>query len=147
MCENHAQNHRWVCPTKHRVQKQNFPGHYPRPHSVGLPAPRKTPVTPSPSPRPQQRGGSAPLLIPWLTMWSSRGKNITQPNILPLVFFFPQGGTGELSHLSNPAMPIVSLHQENFSELTDFFNASALFFKVPTFTSNTFLSSIISLTK
>jgi len=69
---------------------------------------------------------------PSLAMWSSRGKNITQPNILPLVVFFPQGATREISHLSNPAMPIVSLHQENFSELTDFVNASVVFFKVST---------------
>jgi len=77
-------------------------------------------------------------------MWASHGKNITQPNNLPLVVFFPQGATRELSHFYSPKMPIVSLHQENFSELTDFFNASAVFFKVSTFTSNTFFSSVIS---
>ena len=36
-------------------------------------------------------GGSAPPLTPRLTTWASRGKNITQPNILPLVVFFPRG--------------------------------------------------------
>jgi len=83
----------------------------------------------------QRRGGSILPLIPQLTKWASRGKDITQPNIIPLVFFFLQGATRELSHLSSPKMPIVSLHQENFSELTDFFNASVVFFKVSTFTS------------
>jgi len=78
---------------------------------------------------------------------TSHGKNITQPNLLPLVVFFPKGAIGELSYLSNLAMPIVSLHQENFSELIDFVNASVVFFKVSTFSSNTFPNSIISLTK
>lgn len=95
----------------------------------------------------QRRGGFAPLLTSWLTTWASNGKNITQPNILPLVVFFPQGATRKLSHLSSLVTSIVSLHQENFLELANFFNASAIFFKVSTFTSNTFLSSIISLTK
>ena len=92
-------------------------------------------------------GASALLVTPRLTTWASHGKNITQPNILPLFVFFPQGAIRELSHLSSPATPIVSLHQENFSDLTDFFNAFAVFFKVSTFTRNAFLSSIISLTK
>jgi len=44
MCENHAQNHRWVRPTYHRVQNQNFPGRCPRPHKVGLQVPFKPPI-------------------------------------------------------------------------------------------------------
>ena len=123
-----------------------FPRCYPRPHRVGLPPPLNPPVVPLVMQSAQRRGGSAPLLSPRLTTWASHGKNITKPNILPLVFF-PQGATRELSHLSSPVMPIISLHQENFLELTNFANASAVFFKVSTFTSNTFLSSIISFTK
>ena len=131
----------------YRVQKQNFLGRYLGPQRVGLPVPLKPPVTPPATQCTQRRGGSAPLLNPRLTTWSSHGKNITQPNIFPLVVFFPQGAIRELSHLSSPAMPIVYLHQENFSKLTDFVNAFVVFFKVSTFTSNTFLSSTISLTK
>ena len=57
----------------------------------------------------------APPLTLWFTMWASNGNSITQPNIPPLVVFFPWGATRELSQLSSATMPIVSLHQENFS--------------------------------
>ena len=68
----------------------------------------QTPCDPSPTTQStQQRGGSAPPLTPRLATWASRGKNITQPNILPVVVFFPQGATRELSHFSSPEMPIV----------------------------------------
>jgi hypothetical protein len=58
-----------------------------------------------------------------------------------------QGVTGLHSQQSRAAMPMDPLHQENFSVLTDFVNESATFFKVSTFISDTFFSSIMSLTK
>ena len=36
-------------------------------------------------------------------------------------------------------MPIIALHQENFSVLTDFVNESTTFSKVSTFSSNTLM--------
>ena len=52
-----------------------------------------------------------------------------------------------LDQQSNEEMPIASLHQENFSVLTDFVNESATLSKVSTFSINTFLLSTMSLTK
>jgi hypothetical protein len=78
----------------------------------------------------------------------SRAKNITHTQHSPTCCFLcTQGVTGLHSQQSRAAMPMDPLHQENFSVLTDFVNESATFFKVSTFISDTFFSSIMSLTK
>ena len=64
---------------------------------------------------------------------TSRGKNITYTQHSPTCCFLStQGVTGELSHWSIPAIPIVSLHQENFLVLIYFVNVSKKFFIVYT---------------
>jgi hypothetical protein len=79
---------------------------------------------------------------------TTRAKNITHTQHSPTCCFLcTQGVTGLHSQQSKAAMPMDPLHQENFSVLTDFVNESATFFKVSTFISDTFFSSIMSLTK
>jgi hypothetical protein len=51
------------------------------------------------------------------------------------------------SQQSRATMPMDPLHQENFLMLIDFVNESATLFKVSNFISDTFFSSIMSLTK
>jgi hypothetical protein len=78
----------------------------------------------------------------------THAKNITHTQHSPTCCFLCiQGSRGLYSQQSRATMPIVTLHQENFSVLTDFVNESAAFFKVSTFSSNTFFSSTMSLTK
>ena len=94
-----------------------------------------------------------PLLTPLRTQrrrsdTTTHAKNITHTQHSPTgCFFCTQGVTGLHSQQSRAAMPMDPLHQENFSVLTDFVNESATFFKVSTFISDTFFSSIMSLTK
>jgi hypothetical protein len=106
-----------------------------------------------PNPR---AGGSAPLHPPLTPLrarrrrsnTTTRAKNITHTQHSPTCCFLcTQGVTGLHSQQSKAAMPMDPLHQENFSVLTDFVNESATFFKVSTFISDTFFSSIMSLTK
>jgi hypothetical protein len=79
---------------------------------------------------------------------TTRAKNITHTQHSPTCCFLcTQGVTGLHSQQSRAAMPMDPLHQENFSVLTDFVNESTTFFKVSTFISDTFFSSIMSLTK
>jgi hypothetical protein len=102
-------------------------------------------------------GGAAPEPCPPLTPLrarrrrsdtTTRAKNITHTQHSPTCCFLcTQGVTGLHSQQSRAAMPMDPLHQENFSVLTDFVNESATFFKVSTFISDTFFSSIMSLTK
>jgi hypothetical protein len=109
-------------------------------------------------------GGSAPLhpprgglVAPPLTPLrarhrrsdtTTRAKNITHTQHSPTCCFLcTQGVTGLHSQQSRATMPMDPLHQEKFSVLTDFVNESATFFKVSTFISDTFFSSIMSLTK
>ena len=112
-------------------------------------------------PQTTARGGSAPLhrprrglAAPPLTPLhrcsdtTTRAKNITHTQHSPTCCFLcTQGVTGLHSQQSRAAMPMDPLHHENFSVLTDFVNESATFFKVSTFISDTFFSSIMSLTK
>jgi len=98
------------------------------------------------------RGGPAPMHPPNARRRRSdtttRAKNITHTQHSPTCCFLcTQGVTGLHSQQSRAAMPMDPLHQENFSVLTDFVNESATFFKVSTFISDTFFSSIMSLTK
>jgi hypothetical protein len=102
---------------------------------------------------PPEGGLAAPALTP-LRAWhrrsntTTRAKNITHTQHSPTCCFLcTQGVTGLHSQQSKAAMPMDPLHQENFSVLTDFVNESVTFFKVPTFISDTFFSSIMSLTK
>ena len=96
-----------------------------------------------PNPR---AGGLRPPTPPPLT--TTRAKNITHTQHSPTCCFLcTQGVTGLHSQQSRATMPMDPLHQENFSVLTDFVNESATFFKVSTFISDTFFSSIMSLTK
>jgi hypothetical protein len=106
-----------------------------------------------PNPR---AGGSAPLHPPLTPLrarrrrsdTTTRAKNITHTQHSPTCCFLcTQGVTGLHSQQSRATMPMDPLHQENFSVLTDFVNESATFFKVSTFISDTFFSSIMSLTK
>jgi hypothetical protein len=102
-------------------------------------------------------GGSAPLqggpppLTPLRARHrrshtTTRAKNITHTQHSPTCCFLcTQGVTGLHSQQSKATMPMDPLHQENFSVLTDFVNESATFFKVSTFISDTFFSSIMSL--
>jgi hypothetical protein len=98
-------------------------------------------------------GGSTPPLTPLRARrrrsdTTTRAKNITHTQHSPTCCFLcTQGVTGLHSQQSRAAMPMDPLHQENFSVLTDFVNESATFFKVSTFISDTFFSSIMSLTK
>jgi hypothetical protein len=79
---------------------------------------------------------------------TTHAKNITHTQHSPTCCFLCiQGVTGLHSQKSRATMPMDPLHQENFSVLTDFVNESATFFKVSTFISDTFFSSIMSLTK
>jgi hypothetical protein len=79
---------------------------------------------------------------------TTRAKNITHTQHSPTCCFLcTHGVTGLHSQQSKAAMPMDPLHQENFSVLTDFVNEFATFFKVSTFISDTFFSSIMSLTK
>jgi hypothetical protein len=103
------------------------------------------------------QGGSAPLQPPSNPPAHARcirsdttthAKNITHTQHSPTCCFLCiQGVTGLHSQKSRATMPMDPLHQENFSVLTDFVNESATFFKVSTFISDTFFSSIMSLTK
>jgi hypothetical protein len=102
------------------------------------------------------RGGPTPLHPPSYpprtrrrrSDTTTRAKNITHTQHSPTCCFLcTQGVTGLHSQQSRAAMPMDPLHQENFSVLTDFVNESATFFKVSTFISDTFFSSIMSLTK
>jgi hypothetical protein len=97
-------------------------------------------------------GGSAPCTPPSyppvMSDTTTRAKNITHTQHSPTCCFLcTQGVTGLHSQQSKATMPMDPLHQENFSMLTDFVNESATFFKVSTFISDTFFSSIMSLTK
>ena len=71
-----------------------FLGRCPKPHRGGLPTPFKPPgqggFPPPHCAIDATRGGSAPPLTPRFTTSVSHGKNLTQPNNLPLVVFFPQ---------------------------------------------------------
>jgi hypothetical protein len=99
------------------------------------------------------RGGLRPPLTPLRARCrrsdtTTRAKNITHTQHSPTCCFLcTQGVTGLHSQQSRATMPMDPLHQENFSVLTDFVNESATFFKVSTFISDTFFSSIMSLTK
>jgi hypothetical protein len=116
------------------AQKKNFGGAAPEPPHRG-PAPLHPPLTP---PRTRRRRSDT----------TTRAKNITHTQHSPTCCFLcTQGVTGLHSQQSRAAMPMDPLHQENFSVLTDFVNESATFFKVSTFISDTFFSSIMSLTK
>jgi hypothetical protein len=123
------------------AQKKFFGGAAPEPPRGG-PAPctpeggpRAPPLTP---PRARRRRSDT----------TTRAKNITHTQHSPTCCFLcTQGVTGLHSQQSRAAMPMDPLHQENFSVLTDFVNESATFFKVSTFISDTFFSSIMSLTK
>jgi hypothetical protein len=104
------------------------------------------------APEPPQ-GGLRPPLTPLRARCrrsdtTTRAKNITHTQHSPTCCFLcTQGVTRLHSQQSRAAMPMDPLHQENFSVLTDFVNESATFFKVSTFISDTFFSSIMSLTK
>jgi hypothetical protein len=105
------------------------------------------------APEPPHAGGSAPPLTPLRARHrrsdtTTRAKNITHTQHSPTCCFLcTQGVTGLHSQQSRATMPMDPLHQENFSVLTNFVNESATFFKVSTFISDTFFSSIMSLTK
>jgi hypothetical protein len=94
-------------------------------------------------------GGSTPLRAQRrCSDTTTRAKNIKHTQHSPTCCFLcTQGVTGLHSQQSRATMPMDPLHQENFSVLTDFVNESATFFKVSTFISDTFFSSIMSLTK
>jgi hypothetical protein len=116
------------------AQKFFFGGAAPEPPRGG-PAPLHPPLTP---PRARRRRSNT----------TTRAKNITHTQHSPTCCFLcTQGVTGLHSQQSRAAMPMDPLHQENFSVLTDFVNEYATFFKVSTFISDTFFSSIMSLTK
>jgi hypothetical protein len=113
-----------------------FRGRCPRTPARGGPPPCSGP--PSYPPRARRRRSNT----------TTRAKNITHTQHSPTCCFLcTQGVTGLHSQQSRAAMPMDPLHQENFSVLTDFVNESATFFKVSTFISDTFFSSIMSLTK
>jgi hypothetical protein len=115
------------------AQKNFFWALPPNPRAGGPP-----PCTPLLPPRARRRRSDT----------TTRAKNITHTQHSPTCCFLcTQGVTGLHSQQSRAAMPMDPLHQENFSVLTDFVNESATFFKVSTFISDTFFSSIMSLTK
>jgi hypothetical protein len=117
------------------AQKKKFRGRCPRPPHPPGGAPLHPPLTPL---RARRRRSDT----------TTRAKNITHTQHSPTCCFLcTQGVTGLHSQQSRAAMPMDPLHQENFSVLTDFVNESATFFKVSTFISDTFFSSIMSLTK
>jgi hypothetical protein len=112
-----------------------FRGRCPRTPARGAPPPCTPPLTPLHARR--RRSDT-----------TTRAKNITHTQHSPTCCFLcTQGVTGLHSQQSRATMPMDPLHQENFSVLTDFVNESATFFKVSTFISDTFFSSIMSLTK
>jgi hypothetical protein len=114
-----------------RPKKKNSRGRCPRTPAQGA----HPPLTP---PRARRRRSNT----------TTRAKNITHTQHSPTCCFLcTQGVTGLHSQQSRAAMPMDPLHQENFSVLTYFVNESATFFKVSTFISDTFFSSIMSLTK
>jgi hypothetical protein len=125
------------------ARKKNFGGVAPEPPRGGLhpPAP------------PEEGGLAPPPLTPLRTRHrrsdtTTCAKNITHTQHSPTCCFLcTQGVTGLHSQQSRATMPMDPLHQDNFSVLTDFVNESATFFKVSTFISDTFFSSIMSLTK
>jgi hypothetical protein len=127
---------KYVGPAKIcQPEKKKFRGRCPRTPARGVPPPYTPPLTP-------------------LRAWhkrsdtTTRAKNITHTQHSPTCCFLcTQGVTGLHSQQSRASMPMDPLHQENFSMLTDFVNESATFFKVSTFISDTFFSSIMSLTK
>jgi hypothetical protein len=126
-----------ICPWRNMsAQKKFFGGATPEPPHGGLHPPLAAPpLTPL---RARRRHSNT----------TTRAKNITHTQHSPTCCFLcTQGVTGLHSQQSRAAMPMDPLHQENFSVLTDFFNESATFFKVSTFISDTFFSSIMSLTK
>ena len=119
-------------------KKKNSGGAAPEPPREGLRPPT-----------PPEGGPSAPLHA-WRKRsdTTTRAKNITHTQHSPTCCFLcTQGVTGLHSQQSRATMPMDPLHQENFSVLTDFVNESTTFFKVSTFISDTFFSSIMSLTK
>jgi hypothetical protein len=117
------------------AQKKKIRGRCPRTPTRGAPPPCTPPLTPL---RARRRRSDT----------TTRAKNITHTQHSPTCCFLcTQGVTGLHSQQSRAAMPMDPLHQENFSVLTDFVNESATFFKVSTFISDTFFSSIMSLTK
>jgi hypothetical protein len=127
MCRKNHLNIMWSRKYVVPVRKKNS-GRCPR-----TPAPL-TPLAPSPARR--------------CSDTTTRAKNITHTQHSPTCCFLcTQGVTGLHSQQSKATMPMDPLHQENFSVLTDFVNESATFFKVSTFISDTFFSSIMSLTK
>jgi hypothetical protein len=108
----------------------------------------------APKPLHPPRGGlAAPPLTPLRAQHrrsdtNARAKNITHTQHSPTCCFLcTQRVTGLHSQQSRATMPMYPIHQENFSVLTDFVNEFATFFKVSTFISDTFFSSIMSLTK
>jgi hypothetical protein len=116
------------------ARKKKIRGRCPRTPAGGLPLP-PPPLTPL---RARRRRSDT----------TTRAKNITHTQHSPTCCFLcTQGVTGLHSQQSRATMPMDPLHQENFSVLTDFVNESATFFKVSTFISDTFFSSIMSLTK
>jgi hypothetical protein len=156
-------NHLISCgPGNMSSRKYVGPAKYvgPKPAKICRPKKKNSGALP-PNPR---AGGSAPLhplrgglAAPPLTPLrarrrrsdtTTRAKNITHTQHSPTCCFLcTQGDTGLHSQQSRATMPMDPLHQENFSVLTDFVNESATFFKVSTFISDTFFSSIMSLTK
>jgi hypothetical protein len=125
-----------ICwPENMSARKKNFGGAAPEPRVGGSAAPCHPPLTPLHARR--RRSDT-----------TTRAKNITHTQHSPTCCFLcTQGVTGLHSQQSRAAMPMDPLHQENFSVLIDFVNESATFFKVSTFISDTFFSSIMSLTK
>jgi len=78
----------------------------------------------------------------------THAKNITHTENSPTCCFLCiQGSRGLYIQQPRATMPIVTLHQKKKIVLTNFVNESATFFKVSTFSSNTFFSSTMSLTK
>jgi len=75
-------------------------------------------------------------------------KNIKHTQHSPTCYFLCiHGFIGLHTQQLRETIHIVSLHQENFLVLTKFVDESATFFKVSTFTNNTFLSSTMSLSQ
>jgi hypothetical protein len=133
MCRKNHLNIMWS--RKYVVPKKKIRGRCPRTPARGAPPPCTPPLTPL---RARRRRSDT----------TTRAKNITHTQHSPTCCFLcTQGVTGLHSQQSKAAMPMDPLHQENFSVLTDFVNESATFFKVSTFISDTFFSSIMSLTK
>ena len=82
------------------------------------------------------------------TLVKLHAKNVKHIQQSPTCCFLCiQGEQIFLDQQSREEIPIVSLHQNNFSVLTDFANESTTSSKVPTFSSNTLSLSTMSLTK